>query len=90
MTAQSSSTYCPFRIGQFGDMDVRSSTAFPGEPPEGLDARFCEVMDAAPVMIWVSGQDKRCNWFNQPWLSFTGREDDARAGKRLDGGRLSG
>ncbi len=39
----------------------------------GLDSRFCEVMDAAPVMIWVSGTDKLCVWFNRPWLSFTGR-----------------
>jgi len=39
----------------------------------GLDARFCEVMDAAPVMIWVSGVDKGCFWFNRPWLTFTGR-----------------
>ncbi len=39
----------------------------------GLDARFCEVMDAAPVMIWVSGKDKGCVWFNKPWLTFTGR-----------------
>jgi PAS domain S-box-containing protein len=45
----------------------------PAEPPGGLDPRFCEVMDAAPVMIWVSGQDKGCVWFNQPWLIFTGR-----------------
>jgi len=43
------------------------------EPPGGLDARFCEVMDAAPVMIWVSDQDKLCTWFNRPWLTFTGR-----------------
>jgi PAS domain S-box-containing protein len=43
------------------------------EPTGGLDARFCEVMDAAPVMIWVSGQDKLCVWFNRPWLAFTGR-----------------
>jgi PAS domain S-box-containing protein len=40
---------------------------------DGLDARFCEVMDAAPVMIWVSGKDKGCVWFNKPWLTFTGR-----------------
>jgi PAS domain S-box-containing protein len=39
----------------------------------GLDARFCEVMDAAPVMMWVSGKDKGCVWFNKPWLTFTGR-----------------
>lgn len=31
-------------------------------------------MDAAPVMIWVSGTDKQCVWFNQPWLQFTGRD----------------
>jgi PAS domain S-box-containing protein len=24
-------------------------------------------------MIWVSGADKRCVWFNKPWLTFTGR-----------------
>lgn len=39
----------------------------------GLDARFCEVMDVAPVMMWVSGKDKGCVWFNKPWLTFTGR-----------------
>jgi PAS domain S-box-containing protein len=39
----------------------------------GLDARFCEAMDAAPVMMWVSGKDKGCVWFNKSWLTFTGR-----------------
>jgi PAS domain S-box-containing protein len=24
-------------------------------------------------MIWVSGRDKGCVWFNKPWLKFTGR-----------------
>jgi PAS domain S-box-containing protein len=41
--------------------------------PGDLDARFREVMDAAPVMIWVSGKGKGCIWFNKPWLTFTGR-----------------
>ncbi|MGY4431189.1 PAS domain S-box-containing protein [Bradyrhizobium sp. F1.13.1] len=48
--------------------------SFSVHPSAGLDARFCEAMDAAPVMIWVSGIDKRCLWFNRPWLDFTGRD----------------
>jgi PAS domain S-box-containing protein len=47
---------------------------FPVEPLGGLDAKFCEIMDTAPVMIWVSNPEKQCVWFNRPWLDFTGRE----------------
>jgi PAS domain S-box-containing protein len=54
------------------DMVNCTSNESPAELPGGLDARFCEVMDVAPVMIWVSGQDKLCNWFNRPWLRFVG------------------
>ena len=54
-------------------MVERSSDDLPIGRPGGLDERFCEVMDAAPVMIWVSGEDKGCVWFNRLWLTFTGR-----------------
>ncbi len=37
------------------------------------EVRFRLVADAAPVLIWLSGADKLCYWFNQPWLAFTGR-----------------
>lgn|GEM_PF-297080 len=37
------------------------------------EERFRLMADAAPVMIWMSGRDKRVNWCNQPWLDFTGR-----------------
>jgi len=50
------------------------------EPKTGLDKRFREVMDAAPVMIWVSGPDKLCTWFNKPWLEFTGRALEQEVG----------
>ena len=50
------------------------STNLSVEASAGLDARFCEAMDAAPVMIWVSGTDKQCVWFNRPWFNFTGRD----------------
>ena len=37
------------------------------------DARFRAVADTAPVMIWMSGPDRLCNFFNKGWLAFTGR-----------------
>src|SRR5213082_2501294 len=43
---------------------------------EGLresEARFRTVADAAPVLIWMAGPDKLCNFFNKGWLDFTGR-----------------
>jgi PAS domain S-box-containing protein len=37
------------------------------------EERFRNMADTAPVMIWVSGADKMCTFFNKPWLTFTGR-----------------
>ena len=37
------------------------------------EARFRQMADSAPVLIWVSGPDKRYTYFNKPWLEFTGR-----------------
>lgn len=37
------------------------------------EERFRTMADTAPVMIWVSGTDKLCNYFNKGWLEFTGR-----------------
>jgi PAS domain S-box-containing protein len=31
-------------------------------------------------MIWMSGTDKLCNYFNDPWLHFTGRALEAELG----------
>jgi PAS domain S-box-containing protein len=37
------------------------------------EERFRRLSDTAPVLIWMSGTDKGCTYFNQPWLDFTGR-----------------
>jgi two-component system, LuxR family, sensor kinase FixL len=46
------------------------------------EARFRIMANAAPVMIWMSGVDKLCTFFNNPWLEFTGRamEQELRNG----------
>jgi len=37
------------------------------------EERFRSLADAAPVMIWMSGPDKLCSFFNHGWLAFSGR-----------------
>jgi PAS domain S-box-containing protein len=44
------------------------------------EERFRLVSNAAPVMIWLSGTDKLCTFFNQRWLDFTGRPIEQELG----------
>src|SRR5262249_32273857 len=46
-----------------------------------VEQRFVLAADNAPVMIWMSGKDKMCTYFNRGWLEFTGRTLAQEVGK---------
>jgi PAS domain S-box-containing protein len=44
------------------------------------EERFRAMADGAPVLIWLSGTDKLCTWFNRQWLEFVGRSMERELG----------
>jgi len=44
------------------------------------EQRFRLVADTAPVLMWMSGTNKLCTYFNKTWLDFTGRSMEEELG----------
>lgn len=44
------------------------------------ESRFRTVANSAPVLLWMSGVDKLCTFFNKSWLDFTGRTMEEEVG----------
>lgn len=44
------------------------------------DELFRALADATPVMLWMSGPDSLCTFFNRRWLQFRGRRMEQELG----------
>jgi two-component system, chemotaxis family, CheB/CheR fusion protein len=44
------------------------------------ERRFHSLTDHAPVMIWMTDDEQRCNYVNRTWLNFTGKSLEEETG----------
>ena len=44
------------------------------------EERFRTLANTSPMLIWMSGPDKLCTFFNKGWLTFTGRTLEQETG----------
>jgi PAS domain S-box-containing protein len=43
--------------------------------------QYRRLVECAPTLIWRSGRDARCDYFNETWLAFTGRRIEEELGE---------
>jgi PAS domain S-box-containing protein len=77
--------YIEFHFASLGDTNLVSFVDLTDRQQAELERRESEerfrlVANSAPVLIWMAGTDRQCNYFNQAWLEFTGRSIEAELG----------
>jgi PAS domain S-box-containing protein len=71
---------------EFGSRSQGLTMAHSFPEPSSAERQFRLLANNAPVLIWRAGPDKVCDWFNKPWLDFTGRTME----QELDNGWFEG
>ncbi len=59
------------------DINERKRNA---ELMDEIERRFRTLANCDLALIWTSGTDKLCDYFNEPWLAFTGRTFEQEVG----------
>ncbi|MBN2805257.1 MAG: PAS domain S-box protein [Prolixibacteraceae bacterium] len=74
------SVYCTHKNGfatVFEDVTERKKTLSVLKEKE---LQYRTLADSGLALIWKAGTDKLCNYFNLPWLNFTGRTFEQESG----------
>jgi PAS domain S-box-containing protein len=69
-----------FRVFDRMSSSATGENSVPSLEDDTSEKNFRYLMDTAPVMVWVTGPDKLCTFFNEPWLAFTGRTMEQELG----------
>jgi len=66
--------------GWFGTATDINEARLANETTRASEARFRQLADSSPTMVWISDTEKACTWFNRPWLEYSGRTMEQEMG----------